>query len=253
MEGNYYETDRALAEYLLFHYGTPSEVLPHEFGPQAALNYPARCVSECLDVSRLPNGARALDLGCAVGRSTFELARHCSEVIGIDYSRQFVSAAALLKQNGEMLYSITTEGQLMMPAQALVPPEIDRRRVQFEAGDAVHLRNGLGTFDAVLLANLIDRVSKPRVCLEQMAGLLRSGGQLIITSPYTWLLDYTPRENWLGGFEREGGEVHTLDTLKEILSPAFEFKGRKDLPFLIREHARKFQWSVAEATVWVRR
>jgi hypothetical protein len=27
----------------------------------------------------------------------------------------------------------------------------------------------------------------------------------------------------------------------------------KDLPFLIREHARKFQWSVALATVWRRR
>jgi hypothetical protein len=27
----------------------------------------------------------------------------------------------------------------------------------------------------------------------------------------------------------------------------------KDLPFLIREHARKFQWSVAEATIWRRK
>jgi hypothetical protein len=26
-----------------------------------------------------------------------------------------------------------------------------------------------------------------------------------------------------------------------------------DLPFLIREHQRKFQWSVAEATIWRRR
>jgi hypothetical protein len=27
----------------------------------------------------------------------------------------------------------------------------------------------------------------------------------------------------------------------------------KDLPFLIREHARKFQWSVAQASLWKKR
>jgi hypothetical protein len=29
--------------------------------------------------------------------------------------------------------------------------------------------------------------------------------------------------------------------------------GVKDLPFLIREHARKFQLSVAQATIWRRK
>ncbi|HKI69833.1 MAG TPA: methyltransferase domain-containing protein, partial [Verrucomicrobiae bacterium] len=86
---NFYETDRAVSEYLLFHYGTPEDILPYNFGPIAALNYPVRCVTECLDVKRLPAQARALDLGCAVGRSSFELARHCAEVIGIDFSHRF--------------------------------------------------------------------------------------------------------------------------------------------------------------------
>ena len=91
----FYETERALSEYLLFHYGSPNEVLPWSFGPASALNYPARCVSECLSTARLSSSARALDLGCAVGRSTFELARHCAEVIGIDYSHTFIEAAEI--------------------------------------------------------------------------------------------------------------------------------------------------------------
>ena len=88
---NPYESDRLLAEYLLFHYGAAEEILPYAFGPRDALEYPARCVSEC--VGELPPHARALDLGCAVGRSSFELARRCSEVIGIDYSRRFIETA----------------------------------------------------------------------------------------------------------------------------------------------------------------
>ena len=33
----------------------------------------------------------------------------------------------------------------------------------------------------------------------------------------------------------------------------FDFIAAKDLPFLIREHARKYQWSVAQATIWRRK
>ena len=49
-------------EYLLFHYGKPDEVLPWEFGPTAALDYPVRCVTECVDAGCIPANARALDL-----------------------------------------------------------------------------------------------------------------------------------------------------------------------------------------------
>jgi hypothetical protein len=44
-----------------------------------------------------------------------------------------------------------------------------------------------------------------------------------------------------------------LDGVKKILLPFFDHLRTTDLPFLIREHARKFQWSVAQATVWQRR
>lgn len=250
---NFYESDRAVSEYLLFHYGAAEEILPYRDGPTEALHYPVRCVSECLDVKCLPPHARALDLGCAVGRSTFELARHCSEVIGIDFSSRFSAVANRLKADGYVNFERSTEGHLTEPSRAVVPPDIDRARVIFEQGDATNLRPDLGVFDVVLMANLIDRLPNPHPCLERLPTLVKHGGQLIITSPYTWLTDYTPRENWLGGFTRSGKAVRTLDSLNEILSPDFELTATKDLPLLIREHARKFQWSVAEASLWTRR
>ena len=250
---NIYETDKLLAEYLLFHYGTPEEVLPHGGGPREALDYPARCVRECLDPAWLPEGARALDLGCAVGRSTFELARHCAEVVGIDFSRRFIATAHTLRADGGLNFLRADEGALTTPCRACVPPEIDRQRVTFEVGDAMSLRADLGTFDVVLMANLIDRLSEPQRCLDQLPGLMKLGGQLIITSPYTWLEEFTPRANWLGGFERDGRPVTTRAGLAAALSGHFDLLATRDLPFLIREHARKYQWSVAEATLWRRR
>ena len=250
---NIYETDRLLAEYLLFHYGEDAEVLPWPGGPRDALRYPVRCITECFDLPGLPPGARALDLGCAVGRSSFEFARHCAQVIGIDFSQRFIAAAQDLRDNGALAYLRRDEGELSTPLTARVPAEIDRARVHFETGDALHLRPGLGSFDAVLLANLIDRLHDPRRCLERLSGLVKPGGQLVITSPYTWLEEFTPSANWLGGFASGGERISTREGLKFSLSDTFELIATKDLPFLIREHARKFQWSVAEATIWRRK
>ncbi len=227
--------------------------MPWTFGPATALGYPARCVAECLDAARLPAQARALDLGCAVGRAAFELARHCSEVIGIDYSHRFIVVAQHLQQHGSISYACVEEGLLTTPATAEVPFEIDRRRVTFEQGDAQVLRSDLGQFDVVLLANLVDRLRDPSRCLGALHSLVRIGGQLILTTPCTWLEDYTPRSHWLGGFEHDGRPIRILATLQAAFDPHFTLARTLDMPFVIREHARKFQWSVAQATVWVRR
>jgi putative 4-mercaptohistidine N1-methyltranferase len=247
---NIYESDKLLAEYLLFHYGSGAEIAPPP-GGERALDYAVRCVSECV-TPPLQTKARALDLGCAVGRSTFELARWCEEVVGIDYSRRFIEAASVLQRDRVYDYLRTDEGLLATPLRAAVPAEIDRTRVAFEVGDAMALREGLGEFDVVLMANLIDRLSDPHRCLVALPGLVKPGGQLVITSPYTWLEEFTVRERWLGGYEREGMRVPTLAGLRETLEGSFTLTGVRDLPFLIREHARKFQLSIAQASLWRR-
>jgi hypothetical protein len=76
---------------------------------------------------------------------------------------------------------------------------------------------------------------------------------LIIVSPYTWLAAYTPPRNWLGGRMRAGQPARTFDALRRVLSPHFKLVKRLDLPFLLREHARKYQLGIAEAGVWSRR
>ena len=226
--------------------------MPYANGPKEGLGYPVRCVRECVDVGAATNG-RALDLGCAVGRSTFELARICREVVGIDYSQRFVDAAETIRVRGKLAYRRTDEGDLTTALEANLPEGVDAERVRFEQGDAMALREGLGEFDVVLMANLIDRLRSPKSCLLRLRELVKTGGQLVLTSPYTWMAEYTPREAWLGGFEAKEERRLTLEGLREVLGADFEFRGVRDLPFLIREHARKYQWSVAQASLWGRK
>lgn len=245
-----YETDKLVEEYLLFHYGTAEDCLPYKFGPKDALNFPARVVTEGVDTLSLPNKARALDVGCSVGRTSFELARYCEQVIGIDYSEAFINTAHTLVEQGCRDYHRTWEGQIQLRSIAVVPEDIQRDRVHFEVGDACLLREDLGDFDLVIAANLICRLPEPMAFLTRLPQLIKPGGQLVLTTPFTWLASFTPVDNWLGGTDAKG---ESFNNLRQILEPDFQLRDSFDMPFLIREHVRKYQWSVAQASCWTRR
>jgi putative 4-mercaptohistidine N1-methyltranferase len=252
LQANVYETDLLVDEYLLFHYGTAEDQLPYAFGPKQGLFYPVRCVSEFLPA--IGAVERALDLGCAVGRSTFELSNWANEVIGIDLSRAFIAAANQVRESGRIDIRRREEGELATAFTRELPHDLHRERCRFEVGDATDLREDIGQFDLVLAANLIDRVKSPVKLLNSFSTLIRPGGHLILSSPYTWLEEFTPKSDWIGGRYVSGGNAEsTFDGIKKILINEFDHLLITDLPFLIREHARKFQWSVAQATVWRRR
>jgi putative 4-mercaptohistidine N1-methyltranferase len=252
VNNNIYESDLLVAQYLLFHYGTAEDQLPCAAGPQDALFYPIRCVSEFLPAIGMVE--HALDLGCAVGRSTFELSRWAEQVVGIDLSHRFIAAANSVRETGRIEIRRLEEGELTTQLWKELPIDLRRERCRFEVGDATELPADIGQFEVVLAANLIDRVKSPGKLLASFSRLVRPGGHLILCSPYTWLEEFTPKSEWLGGkYDSAGKPTLTFDGIKKSLLPSFDHRLTKELPFLIREHARKFQWSVAQATLWERK
>jgi len=244
---NPYESDELLQQYLVFHYANAEEQFPYPFGGADALDFPKRCALEGADLSKLAAGARALDLGCSVGRSSFELARHCEEVIGIDYSQAFVDAANRIVVEGGHPATRLDEGSATTQLSVSVDPAIDRSRLSFEQGDAQCVRADIGQFDLVIACNLVCRLPEPMRLLERLPDLVKPSGQLFMTTPFTWLEEYTPPGNWLGD-----GAVDSFEGLRKALEPAFILDRQWDMPFLIREHARKFQYSIAQASCWQR-
>ena len=84
--------------------------------------------------------------------------------------------------------------------------------------------------------------------------MINTGGVLMLSSPYTWLEEYTPKENWLGGIRENGEALTTYQALQRLLAADFEeIAAPQDVPFVIRETARKYQHSVAQLTVWRKR
>lgn len=256
--GNVYESEQVLNEYLLLHYGSAGDQMPYAFGPQAATEFPARCARLLLDTAAELglDRQKALDVGCAVGRSTFELARDFGEVIGVDLSAAFIQAGQRLQRDGILDYWRKEEGDLGERVQASIDPAIDRSRVTFRQADACSLPAEYVGFDAVLAANLICRLPSPKAFLGRLAGprgLVRPGGLLVLMTPFTWLEQFTPKEVWLGGYEKDGEAVWSQAGLTAVLEADFELLKSVDLPLVIREHARKYQYIVSLATVWRRK
>lgn len=242
-----YEAPALRDQYLLFHYGEADMALPFSFGPADALNFPERVVQEMV-VEHAPE-ARAFDIGCAVGRSSFALSRDCAEVVGIDYSASFVDAAECLRTEGVLSYDVTDEGAISRTLTAHPPEHCHPDRISFAVGDAMDLDAAHGTFDVVLLLNVICRLPEPAVCLRRLHEFVKPGGQLIVSSPYSWLTEYTPPEHWLRSTRESRGDAPTLHT---YLDEHFALEATQDMPFLIREHRRKYQWCVPEVTRWRR-
>jgi putative 4-mercaptohistidine N1-methyltranferase len=243
MENNPYESTKLLGEYLLFHYGKNEEVLPWPNGPVEALNFTKRTVNSLIDKKSFNADSRALDVGCAVGASSFVLGKYFGDVLGVDFSQNFIDAANTLKEKNSLSYSYLVEGDSYKEAYAV--PESTQGHVSFAVGDAMNLGSSFSNYDLVHAANLICRLSSPQKFFDRIAYLVKQGGQLLLATPFTWLEEYTPRNNWVGSGDSK-------EKLVEKLSPWFQLEYEEDLPFLIREHRRKYQYSISWGTRWRR-
>lgn len=252
IDANPYETDELISQYLEFHYGD------EYFGVD---NFARRC-GEISNQAAISEGlagknTKALDIGCAVGRTSFELATQFGEVDALDFSARFVNAAAELQETGIKRYTMKTEGALVDFKEtqlATLGYEDSAARCNFMQGDACNLSDKYTGYNLIFAGNLIDRLYSPKQFLSTIHERLNMGGLLILTSPYTWLEEYTEKDQWLGGFKDNVGEnFTTLDGLKETLGVCFEMvEAPQDVPFVIRETARKFQHTLAQMTIWRR-
>ena len=243
-----YETDKMLSEYAEFHYGESYFDVPNF---QKAI---ARLAIE--KMSGKPS-RRALDLGCAVGRASFELARHFDQVTGIDFSARLINLGVQLKRDGVVRYAVADEGDLLLYREQRLANfglEKTAHKVDFMQGDACNLKAVYSNYDLVLAANLLDRLYDPILFLKQIHERINAGGLLVLASPYTWLEEHTDKANWLGGFKKDGESFSTLDGIKSVLEKHFQLIDRPfSQPFVIRETRRKFQHTLSEVTIWERR
>lgn len=270
-ESNVYETQSLVDQYLGLHYSSCSgkkENIPfmmaHEGLPAGTGRFPQRVAELLFQLDGQHNksyGAssttRALDLGCAVGGTSYTLATRYDEVVGIDFSQAFVDAANSMKGNEDIHFNIAMEADVHARVLACHEDGVDaaaKARTKFLQGDACNLdEKELGQFDSIVMANLICRLPRPMDCLDSLSRMVKPGGMVVMTTPFSWLEEFTNREQWMGGYydESTGEPVDSAATLlREMEARGFKRLYKEPIPLVIREHQRKYQYIVADATGW---
>jgi len=244
-EENIYETDELVSQYCDFQYGE------EHFGVQ---NFAVACAQKAIAYTKDIHQGSALDLGCATGRASFELAKSFDKVCGIDFSARFVQVGVELQKNNKVGYYQNGEGGLKTRYEVHLDElglDSVKDKVEFWQGDACNLKEHFTNYDLIMATNLIDRLYEPHLFLKSVHERINDKGYLVLTSPYTWLEEYTAKEFWIGGYEDENGnQVSTLDGLEEMLKEHFELVATEDVPFVIRETPRKYQHTISQMSVW---
>jgi putative 4-mercaptohistidine N1-methyltranferase len=261
MTSNVYEDKVSLDMYLGMHF--PAKVngtcfpgmMAHNIAPLHTLFFAQR-VAQILIGLNPPLFENVLDIGCAVGGSAFELATKFDQVDAFDYSSSFVHAAQQIQRGEEMEYGIPIEGDIREIAIVSLEESQNnvREKVNFFVGDATQMDHmtQLSTkqYDAILMANLICRLPDPDVCLLSVSKLIKPGGVILLTTPFSWLEEFTGRDNWMGG--KDG--IRGLDVLERRMKELdFDKIFDEEVPLTIREHARKYQYIISKATGWRKR
>jgi len=260
-----YETRKMVDQYLGFHFPASQSseapaMISHSQAPEHALRFPQRVANLLIEATSAGSSnskLRALDVGCAVGGTSFELAAGgFDEVVGLDFSAGFIEAAQRMQQGEDIRFKVPLEGELQATVSAQHEPNVDaaaRGRTSFIVGDACRLTEAdLGRFDGAVLANLLCRLPDPLACLDGLQAVIKPGGTVVIVTPFSWLEDFTPKSQWLGGYvDPSGVRVDSKEQLQlQMEKRGFTKLSEKQMPLLIREHRRKYQYVVSEATVW---
>jgi SAM-dependent methyltransferase len=113
----------------------------------------------CAQVS----GTDVLDVGCSQGIASILLAREGHRVVGIDREHEAIRAAR----------------ERLDQEEAPV-----RERVEFKVGEGRAVGFPDGSFDAVLLGEVLEHQLDPGRLLNEARRVLRPGGRIVITTPY---------------------------------------------------------------------
>lgn len=237
VEPSRYESSSVVSSYLWSHF---SDMLKED---EASTAY-----KDWGDLIDCQNGF-SLDVGCAVGRFTFEMSMRSDFAVGIDNSRAFISAARALMKNRKLEVTIKEEGLLTREKRIQLPEKWSSDKVEFIVGDAQVLPFRSRTFSSLASLNLVDKVPWPLAHLEEMNRVAReSKAQFLFSDPFSWSSEVAREENWLGGthegpFRGEGvnNVVSLLEGKKGGLSPPWKIDKQGHVWWKIRTHRNHFE------------
>ncbi|MEM5570806.1 5-histidylcysteine sulfoxide synthase [Aliarcobacter butzleri] len=190
LNNNFYESDESISSYCDLYYGKDN----------LYTNYVDLLRPYLKDLKN----SKALDLGCCVGRTSFELAKIYDEVLGIDFSANYINIGVKLKLYDFVNYKIKKEDKTF-EERAISLKDFDlekvKDKVSFMQGDACNLKEIYKDFDLIFYSSLIDKLYYPKKFLEDVSRRINKNGFFVFLSSHNWFNEYINENNLFLEFE----------------------------------------------------
>jgi len=203
-------TRQHLSNYGADHYGDLDPVTPSESAVLRVLQ------KGLANMGEAPAGP-TLDVGCSVGRTTFELAGEREGlVLGVDLSFSMLRVAAHALRTGRARYPRRRVGIVYDERDFEVDFQ-SAAQVDFWLCDAEWLPFHPGTFATINSLNVLDCLPTPHAHFQMIDHLLHPEGQALLGSPYDWSTGATAVEAWIGGHSQRGAHNGASEPLVRSL------------------------------------
>jgi SAM-dependent methyltransferase len=170
-------------------------------------------------VSPPPPRGMWIDLGCAVGRGTRDIALLTGDlVVGVDLNFGMLRIAERVRSAARAEFDIHRVG-LVYDRREFGVPDVPSDRMSFWCCDGANLPFADGAFNGALSLNVLDCVASPVAHLLEMGRVLASHASGLLSTPYDWSVTATPLAQWLGGHsQRSQAHGSSSKELRRVLA-----------------------------------
>jgi uncharacterized protein YbaR (Trm112 family)/2-polyprenyl-3-methyl-5-hydroxy-6-metoxy-1,4-benzoquinol methylase len=190
------------------------------------------------------DGGDALDIGCAVGRLSFELSKTHSHAIGIDTSISFIQKARELLNARRLDFDLIVEGHICENRTSSLDESWNYDNTEFLVADALALPFPASRFTTVTSINILEKVPLPLKHLKDINRVLRKENSMFVFSdPFSWDEQVTKTEHWIGGssngYKFSGRGIDNMHRLFKgadgIFDPPLQIAGEGKVSWKIRK------------------
>ena len=233
-EGAGYNSFSMLSSYLWSHYS--------EFfnGPDATDAYKKWADAF---LSKSGSGGWALDIGCSVGRLTFEMTKTHDRAVGVDTSLSFIRAARKLAAEAHLSFDLIMEGRITESRSADLDPAFEFDNAEFIVADALALPFRSHRFASASSVNILEKVPEPARHLSEADRVMdkRCAG-FLFSDPFSWDEAVIDPDLWLGGRNEGPFKGYGIDHIcrlitgdGHIFSPGFRIDKTGEVSWKIRK------------------
>jgi len=191
----------------------------------------------------------ALDIGCAVGRLSFEMSKTYSHVIGIDTSKTFIEKARELLIKKRLDFDLIIEGHIAERRSCDLDDQWNYDKMEFIIADALALPFPKSLFSTVSSVNILEKVPDPLLHLAEANRVLREKDSMFLFSdPFSWDESVMDSGLWLGGKPDGKYKGRGMDNINRLLSdgdgifdPSLRIIGKKNIAWKIRKTANLWE------------